>query len=791
MVLDPCRAGTSRRRGPGPEDRCRGEGAAGRTSGAGKSTLLHALAAVLHDDEAEVHGQLLLDGVAPDQTRGRAGLMQQDPESQVVLSRIGDDVAFAAENLAVPREQIWQRVRAALTEVGLEGFGLDHPSAKLSGGQKQRLALAGILAMRPGLLLLDEPTANLDPEGVWQVRDAVLAAAEATGATIILVEHRLEVWAEQMDTLLVLETGGGIRRRSPAAEIFTDPALREELGAMGLWVPGRDPLQELPAWPGEAVLPGKAVLPDEPARDVKSAWGGMPGPAPGEPLLLAEGLAVGRHSPKAGWRSAHARRADAHGSRSGDPPRPDPGHHRLPTGAGKSTLLLTLAGLLPAHAGSLAATAELKGGAAGAGLAADPHEWRSADLVARIGVVFQEPEHQFVRSTVREELALGAQQAKVPGTADPLFTEEQVQDRVTGLLQRLGLSELAEANPFTLSGGEKRRLSVGTVLSAGPQVLMLDEPTFGQDARTFAELISLLREHLDSGGTVLAVTHDADFLRGLQAEELQIGATGRAAPGTGEQPGASKAGKQPEAPGGELFAAVRSLSWLGRRNALAKLIAVFLITAALVMTIDVVSSGVVILAALALLPLAGIRPAGFLRRIWPFAAGAVLAAWGTAIAAEESGRVLLDLGFTTISEGSITLGLALGARAFAIVLPSVIVFSTTDPTDLADSLAQQLRLPARFVLGALAAMRLLGLLAEHWRTIGQARRARGVGTHGGVVARMRGTASQAFGLLVQAIRMATRLAVTMESRGFGAGPRSWARPARFSAADLPVILGGA
>ncbi|MCH8564196.1 ATP-binding cassette domain-containing protein [Nesterenkonia sp. LB17] len=739
-------------------------------SGAGKSTLLHALAAVLHDDEAEVHGRLLLDGVDPEQARGRAGLMQQDPESQVVLSRIGDDVAFSAENLAVPREQIWQRVRAALTDVGLHSFDLDHPSAKLSGGQKQRLALAGILAMRPGLLLLDEPTANLDPEGVRQVRDAVLAAAEATGATVILVEHRLEVWAEHMDTLLVLETGGGIRRSSPAAEIFTDAALREELAGMGLWVPGRDPLQDLPVWRGGTER-----------QDWTERLGGT-GRKQAEPLLLAEGLAVGRHSPKPGWRRAQPapptvkdldlviRRGQTLGITGAN-------------GAGKSTLLLTLAGLLPAHAGSVSATAELKG--AGALLAEDPHKWRSADLVARIGVVFQEPEHQFVRSTVREELALGAQQAEVPGTTDPLFDEQQIDDRVARLLERLGLTELAEANPFTLSGGEKRRLSVGTVLSAGPEVLMLDEPTFGQDARTFAELISLLREHVDSGGTVLAVTHDAAFLRGLHASEHQVR---REEPVT---PDEQRGGERSDPPGGELFGPERSLSWLGRRNALAKLIAVFLITAALVMTIDAVSSGVVILASLALLPLAGIRPGGFLRRVWPFAAGAVVAAWGTAIAAEESGRVLADLGFTTISEGSITLGLALGARAFAIVLPSVIVFSTTDPTDLADSLAQQLRLPARFVLSALAAMRLLGLLAEHWRTIGHARRARGVGAHGGLTARMRGTASQAFGLLVQAIRMATRLAVTMESRGFGAGPRSWARPARFSAADLPVILGGA
>ncbi|MGJ9424405.1 ATP-binding cassette domain-containing protein [Nesterenkonia halotolerans] len=725
-------------------------------SGAGKSTLLHGLAGVLHDEDAQAAGQLLLDGVPAERARGRAGLMQQDPESQVVLSRIGDDVAFAAENLAVPRAEIWDRVDSALGAVGLSGFGLEHPSAKLSGGQKQRLALAGILAMRPGLLLLDEPTANLDPAGVRQVRDAVLLAAEITGATVIVVEHRLEIWAEHMDTLVVLDAGAGVRRRGPAAQIFTDQTLGDELSSMGLWVPGRDPLHGL--------------------TDPRSAGGGRDEP-PGELLLHADDLAVGRHSPTTRWRrsaiapptltgvEAQIRRGETLGITGAN-------------GAGKSTLLLTLAGLLPAHGGTFTATAGLKGDGPGELLAADPHDWRSADLVARIGMVFQEPEHQFVRGTVAEELALGAEQAKVPGTAEPLYTPAEIDARVQRLLDRLGLRTLAQANPFTLSGGEKRRLSVGTVLAAGPELLMLDEPTFGQDAHTFRELISLLREHVDAGGTVLAVTHDAAFLRGLQARELEL----------------SRDAPPPEAPAtgaGELFSGTRADSWLGRRNALAKLIAVFLITAALVVTIDVVSAGVVVLASLAALPLAGIRVTGLLRLMWPFALGAVVAAWGTALAAEESGAVLVDLGFTTISEGSLALGLALGARAFAIVLPSVIIFSTTDPTDLADSLAQQLRLPARFVLGALAAMRLLGLLAEHWTTLGHARRARGVGAHGGARQRLRSTLSQAFGLLVQSIRMATRLAVTMESRGFGAGRRTWARPAQFHAADVPVILGGA
>lgn len=734
-------------------------------TGAGKSTLLHGLAGVLHGEDATSAGHLLLDGLPPSQARGAAGLMQQDPESQVILSRLGDDVAFAAENLAVPREEIWERVHRCLEAVGLGSFGLQHPTAQLSGGQKQRLALAGILAMRPGLLLLDEPTANLDPAGVTQIRDTVLAAAEQTGATVVVVEHRLEVWAEHMDTLLVLQPGGGVARRVPAQDIYGDQQLRQELAHMGLWVPGIDPLSVFGAAAGGATMDGAAK--DGAAKD-----GRVPMDRPhtrAQSLLLGTAMAVSRHAPRPSWRRG---------------PQPEPVLRDIdiainqgeavgitgPNGAGKSTLLLSLAGLLPLHGGTLRASSEQD---------ADPHQWRPAELISRIGMVFQEPEHQFVTGSVAEELALGARQARDSNTDEPLFTEEQVQLRVEQLLDRLNLTELAQANPFTLSGGEKRRLSVGTALSGGADLLLLDEPTFGQDARTFTELIILLREHLDASGALCAVTHDEAFLRAIGARRYDVAAA------SGQDVPAAEDGESGGAP---MLRSTRDTSWLGRRNALAKLIGLVLITLALVMSIDWVSSAVVIAASFLLLPVAGIRIRGFLARIWPFALGAVVAAWGTAIAGEETGRILLDLGFTTISQGSLELGIALGTRAFAIVLPSVIVFSTTDPTDLADSLAQQLKLPSRFVLGALAAMRLLGLLAEHWTTLGYARRARGLGAHGGLAARARTIGSQAFGLLVQAIRTATRVAITMESRGFGAGPRSWARPARVSGRDLPVLL---
>jgi len=194
-------------------------------SGAGKSTLLHALAGVLGDgasgasgdpgdpgdpgdaENTDETGSLLIDGAAPRAQRGRAGLVQQDPETQVVLSRLGDDVAFGAENLAVPAAEIWPRVREALDDVGLGHLPLDHPTAALSGGQKQRLALAGILAMRPGLLLLDEPTANLDPAGVLEVRDAVGRCLDKTGATLVVVEHRVGVWKDLVDRIVVLQPG--------------------------------------------------------------------------------------------------------------------------------------------------------------------------------------------------------------------------------------------------------------------------------------------------------------------------------------------------------------------------------------------------------------------------------------------------------------------------------------------------------------------------------------------------------------------------------------------------------
>lgn len=200
-------------------------------SGAGKSTLLHGLAGVLGgDEEGEAEGALLIGGVPASLARGQAGLVLQDPDSQVILARVGDDVAFGCENLGIPRDEIWRRVGSALDAVGLD-VPLDRPTKALSGGQKQRLALAGSLAMRPGLLLLDEPTANLDPEGVIEVRDAVERMLQTQRTTLIVVEHRLDVWLPLIDRVIVIGEGGVIADGQPS-RVLADEGAR--LAALSL-----------------------------------------------------------------------------------------------------------------------------------------------------------------------------------------------------------------------------------------------------------------------------------------------------------------------------------------------------------------------------------------------------------------------------------------------------------------------------------------------------------------------------------------------------------------------------
>jgi energy-coupling factor transport system ATP-binding protein len=446
-------------------------------SGAGKSTLLAGLAGVLGDEQdGERTGELLVDGVPPEAARGRVGLVLQDPDGQTVLARVGDEVAFGCENLGLPYDEIWRRVREALDAVGLE-LPLDHPTSELSGGQKQRLAIASVLAMRPGLLLLDEPTANLDPAGVVEVREAVERLVATRETTLVVVEHRVETWVDLVDRVVVLEPGGGVRAEgAPDAVLGAQGA---ELAAAGIWVPGRHPQV--------ARGPRRAATTE---------------------LLAADDLAVGRR--RFGERTPRVA-ADAidvavHAGRTTA--------ILGPNGAGKSTLGLTLAGLLAPVAGRVRAHPALADTLGDA-----PIRWRSRDLAARIGTVFQDPEHQFLRGSVRDELEVGPRALRRPHAE-----VAAVRDR---LAQRLRLAHLLDANPFTLSGGEKRRLSVATALATAPRVLVADEPSFGQDALTWAELVRLLDELVAEGTALVAVTHDLALVDALADERFVLPAAAR------------------------------------------------------------------------------------------------------------------------------------------------------------------------------------------------------------------------------------------------------------------------
>ncbi len=459
-------------------------------SGSGKSTLLAGLAGLLDGaagGTGDQEGALLLDGVPAQVARrqaigtgaARTGLLLQDPNAQTVLARCGDDVAFGLENHAVPVEQIWPRVREALDAVAFP-YGPAHSTSRLSGGERQRLALAGVLALRPGLLLLDEPTAMLDPDGAARLREQVAEVLRLTGATCLVVEHRVGDWVDLVDRVVVLEPGSGVVADGAPAAVFADRG--DALARQGVWVP--------------------ALVPNVVAQQPRSA-GCDPADAGARGLLLrAERLAV-RRTP------------------TGPPALADVDLDVVagratcvvgPNGSGKTSLALALAGLVPPSAGELVATAALDPPPSGR----RPADWSPRELVRRIGTVFQEPAHQFVAATCAEELAVGPRRIGLP--------ENEVEARVAELLERLHLTRLARANPFTLSGGEQRRLSVATVLATRPRVLVLDEPTFGQDARTWAELVDLLAVLRAEGAAVVAVTHDRLLVDALADDVLRLAA---------------------------------------------------------------------------------------------------------------------------------------------------------------------------------------------------------------------------------------------------------------------------
>lgn len=443
-------------------------------SGAGKSTLLQAVGGLLSDAVGDTEGTIAVNGAPPlpvagGQGRSGTGLVFQDPDSQLVMSRCGDEVAFGLENAGVPRDRIWPRVRRALDAVGF-GYAMDRPTGALSGGERQRLVLAGALALQPGLLLLDEPTANLDADGTRLVLDAVSAATADRQATMIIVEHTIGPVLPLVDRVVVIDSAGVIADGTPPDVLAAE---RARLSAGGVWVDDTVPWRPAPGRVRHT--PVDLLTVDSPRR--RHRPGGDLCPRPME-LDIRAGTVTAVTGPN---------------------------------GAGKSTLGSMVSGLAAPDSGRIVPRTELSGGLSRGESNRPIHRWRSAHLAFRIGSVFQNPEHQFLTGRVRQEVALG-----------PRSRRFDYARRADQLLERLGLTGLADANPYTLSGGEKRRLSVATALAGRPQVVILDEPTFGQDRNTWIQLCRLLSELVDEGTALVLLTHDDRLTAALADRAVDV-----------------------------------------------------------------------------------------------------------------------------------------------------------------------------------------------------------------------------------------------------------------------------
>ncbi len=434
-------------------------------SGSGKSTLGLAIAGLVpRDVDGAFEGSLEVDGIEtrtwePAALSARVGIVFQDPESQLVMEYVEDDIAFGLENRGWLRGRMLARVPEALREVRLEGFERRRTS-RLSGGEQQRVALGGVLAALPGILVLDEPTANLDPRGTADFF-ARLAAIKSQGDTsIVLVEHRVDLAWPLADLVLALDRDGRPIDLGRPDEVLVRSGVR--MRREGIWLPERSP------WPGPVGVPASPTGPSLiEARGVRFGYDHT------NPILRDIDLVAGR-----------AERIALVG----------------PNGSGKSTLGRLLVGLLRPDHGTMLLGAD------------EPSRLPPAELARRAGYVFQDPETQFLTNTVEDEVMLGLRPDERAASGE--------------LMDRLGLplAEFGARSPYLLSGGEARRLSLACVLVRWPQVLVLDEPTFGQDRHGHEALVEIIHERLETGICLFTATHDRRFVEQVADRIIELGA---------------------------------------------------------------------------------------------------------------------------------------------------------------------------------------------------------------------------------------------------------------------------
>ncbi len=473
-------------------------------SGCGKSTLLQVLGGMIpRVTEVPMKAARL-------EVPESVGFVFQDPETQFCMPHVDEELAFVLENLAVPVQEMRPRIEAALRQVGLNLPDAHIPIGNLSQGMKQRLALASALLLEPETLLLDEPSALLDPEGRRTIWEAVRNVSDRR--TIVIVEHRIEEVIDWVDRVIVFQADGSLVADGPAESIFRRH--RNQLREYGIWYPeawsdAYAPITESKSPALADPIEDQADCPNSSAPRLESEL---------QPLLRLEQFSVLRGGKE-------ACRVDSAIVLPGD----------LiavtgPNGAGKSSLLLGLMGLLPRR--GLCRYGEYL------------PEGRRAEREAaakHMAFVFQNPEFQFVTNrvldevsfTLRSEAEHNLQQERRGGSArigwpfvrrGRLTAEDEgkIERRALEFLHRFGLADYAERHPYLLSLGQKRRLSVASAVVSAKPLLLLDEPTFGQDARNTFAMLNLCEELRASGHAVLMITHETEIAQRLATRVWRV-----------------------------------------------------------------------------------------------------------------------------------------------------------------------------------------------------------------------------------------------------------------------------
>lgn len=502
-------------------------------SGAGKSTLAAVLSgAIPHHHAGRLYGETRIVGVDTCEASitdiaQTVGCVLQDIDAQMVASVVEDELLFGLENFGVPRERIEGRLSAALDAVGIADLR-NREIATLSGGQKQKVAIAAILALAPRVLVLDEPTAALDPASSRSVFDVLRKAQRATGVTVVVVEQMVALLAEYCDRVIVLDEGEVALDGSPH-EVFARSA---ELRAIGVDTPRTVRISNSLAASGVAVMDGPALTVDEAEslvlrildmgdapglRTVRTEGHGAPeGEGPEarpipvtamRPTARAGGPSTAHGDPVVEMRGASFSYGPGAASVEGLDLVVRPGEIFGvvgQNGAGKTTLTKLLNGLLKPTSGTVRI--------AGLDTGATP----VSRIAAHAATLFQNPDRQLCRGTVLDEVAFGLElRGECPAAA---------RERARRVVEHFGLP--ASAEPFGLSRGQRQMVALASVVATEPELIILDEPTSGLDYRECMTVMEAVRDRARAGAAVVMVCHDMEVVSDF-ATSLAVMAHGR------------------------------------------------------------------------------------------------------------------------------------------------------------------------------------------------------------------------------------------------------------------------